>query len=236
MQFGQKRIKEDDAYDWLSRMGFLKHPNCEMMKTLSDKAVTNQSQCESQMTVRDVSGRSSHALARRRRPVTADSHAAAITRGSSSLRRLFILSHHNLAVLTLSSSRHAPSCLWRPDRRTQAALIGLDRWLRATAASGVMAEPVRPVVFTKATVCPKTHTRIHPKPRHSCQHATVSFNTGTWCTLPTPFLLFLDVSLSFHALPLLTVDLNPILLLICLSLLFSAAPLLTPPGLTITRE
>lgn len=171
---------------------------------------------------------SSHALARRRRPVTADSHAAAITRGSSSLWPLFILSHHNLAALTLSSSRHAPSCLWRPDRRTRAALIGADRWLRTTEASGVMAEPVRTVVFTKATV--------PPKPRHSCQHATMSFNTGIWCTLPSPFLLFLDVSHSFHSLPLLTVDLNPILLIICLSLLSSAAPLLTPPGLTITQR
>lgn len=189
-------------YDWLSRIGFLIHPNCEMMKTLSDKAVTNQSQCESQMTVKDVSGQSSHALARRRRPVTADSHAAAITRGRSSLRLLFILSHHNLAVLTLSSSRHAPSCLWRPDRRTQAVLIGVDRWLRATEASLVMAEPVRPVVFTKATVCPKTHT-IHPKLWHSCQHATMSFSTGTWYPLPSPFLLFLCPTpfSHFHCLP-----------------------------------
>lgn len=151
-----------------------------MMKTLSDKAVTDQSQCESQMTVKDVSGQSSHASARRRRPVTADSHAAPITRGSSSLWLFFFIpSHHNLAVLTLSSSRHALSCLRRPDRRTRAALIGADRWLCATEASGVTAEPVRPVVFTKATVCPKTHT--HPPPnRHSCQHATMSFNAGIW--------------------------------------------------------
>lgn len=63
----------------------------------------------------------------------------------------------SLPLFFLSSSRHAPSCLWRPDRRTQAVLIGVDRWLCATEASRVMAEPV---VFTKANVCPKTHT--HP--------------------------------------------------------------------------
>lgn len=158
-----------------------------MMKTLSDKAVTNQSHCESRRTVKDISGQSSHALVRRGRPVTANSHAAPFTRRSHRKALWLLLfsipSHHSLAVPRLSlsflsSSRHAPSCLWRPDRGTQAALIGVDRWLCATEASGVTAEPVWPVVVTKANARPK-HTRIHPKPHHSCQHAKTSISTGT---------------------------------------------------------
>lgn len=67
---------------WLDvrpRIGFLILPNGEMMKTLSDKAVTNQSHCERRRTVKDISGQSSHALVRRGRPVTANSHAAPLT-------------------------------------------------------------------------------------------------------------------------------------------------------------
>lgn len=78
----------------------------------------------------------------------------------------------------LSSSRHAPSCLWRPDRGAQAVLIGVDRWLGATEASRVMAEPAWPVVVTKANAHPK-HTCIHPKLHHSCQHAKMSINADT---------------------------------------------------------
>ncbi len=172
----------------MSRIGFLIHPNGEMMKTLSDKAVTNQSQCESRRTVKDISGQSSHALVRRGRPVTANSHAAPFTRRShgKALCSCYFLFHpitaflfpSSLSLSFLSSSRHAPSCLWRPDRGTQAALIGVDRWLCATEATGVTAEPVWPVVVTKANARPK-HTRIHPKPHHSCQHAKMSINTGT---------------------------------------------------------
>lgn len=76
IQFSQKRVKEDEAYDSMSKTGFLIHPKCEMMKTLSDKAVTNQSHRDCLMTVKDIRGQSSHALVRRHRPVTANSHAA----------------------------------------------------------------------------------------------------------------------------------------------------------------
>lgn len=72
----QNWTKEDEAYDWMPRIGFLIQPNGEMTKTLSDNAVTNQSQCGSRRTVKDISGQSSHALVRRGRPVTANSHAA----------------------------------------------------------------------------------------------------------------------------------------------------------------
>ena len=50
---------------WLDvwpRNSFLIQPNGEMMRTLTDKTVTNQSHCESQRTVRDISGQSSYAL------------------------------------------------------------------------------------------------------------------------------------------------------------------------------
>lgn len=187
IQFSRKWTEEDEAYDWMSTIGFLIHPNSEMMKTLSDKAVTNQSHCESRRTVKDISGQSSHELVRKGRPVTANSHSAPLTLWShkNALCSCYFL-FHPIAVLqlphslssVLSSSRHAPSCLWRPDRRTQAALIGVDRWLCATEASGVTAEPVWPVVVTKANARPK-HTRIHPKPHRSCQHAKMSINTGT---------------------------------------------------------
>lgn len=46
IQWERFRTEEDGAYDWMSRIGFLIHPNGEMMKTLSDKAMTNQSHCE----------------------------------------------------------------------------------------------------------------------------------------------------------------------------------------------
>lgn len=66
-----------------------------MMKTLSDKAVTNQSRCERWRTVKDVSGQSSHALVRRNRPVTVNSHAA-----------LFCLQSHRKAFCSRHILRH----------------------------------------------------------------------------------------------------------------------------------
>lgn len=79
IQFNQKWTGEDEAYDWMSRIGCLIHPNGEVMKTPNDKAVTNQSHCESRRTVKDISGQSSHALLRRGRPVTANSHTVPFT-------------------------------------------------------------------------------------------------------------------------------------------------------------
>lgn len=138
----------------LPRTGFLIHPSGKMMKTPSDKAVTNQSHCESRRTVRDISGQSSHTLVRRGRAVTADSHAAPFSLQSH--RKAFCsfcpsqsCSFPN-SLSFLSSFRHASSCLRRPDRGTHGTLIGLDRWLHTAGTSGVTTEPVRPVVVTKA--------------------------------------------------------------------------------------
>lgn len=50
-----------------------------MMKTIRDKAVTNQSHCKTQRTAKDISEQSSHALVRRGKTVTAHSHAAMFT-------------------------------------------------------------------------------------------------------------------------------------------------------------
>lgn len=147
------------------RNSFLIQPNGEMKRTLTDKAVTNQSHCESQRTVRDISGQSSYALVRRR-PVTAHSYAAALTLRSrrnalcslqifDSVLSLYCCSSRPLSLWRLPSTRHAPSCLWRPDRGTQAALIGVDRGLCAAEASGVTAEPGWPV--TKANAAANTH-------------------------------------------------------------------------------
>lgn len=83
------RIKEDEVCIWPSRIGSLIHSNWKMMKTWSDKAVTNQSHCERWTTVKDISGQSSHASARRCRPVSANSHASRITQESSLLRLFF---------------------------------------------------------------------------------------------------------------------------------------------------
>lgn len=140
------------------------------MKTLSDKAVTNQSHWESRRTVKDISGQSSHAVVRRGRPVTAHSHAAPLPLRS---HRKALCSCFSLSLSFLSSARHAPSCLRRPDRGTQAALIGVDRWLCATEVSGVTAEPAWPVVVTKANARPKhthasTPNRITPANMPKC--------------------------------------------------------------------
>ncbi len=157
--FSQKPTEEDEACDWMPRIGFLTHPNGEVMKTLSDRAVTNHSQCESPRTLKDISGQSSPALVRRGRPVTANSHAAPVALRSHreapcSCYFLFhpitvLLFLDSLSLLFVILSSLCP-CLWRPDRGTQAVLIGVDRWLWCTEASGVMAEPVWPVVVTKA--------------------------------------------------------------------------------------
>lgn len=182
---------------WLDvqpRIGFLIHPNGEMMKTLSDKAVTNQSHCESQRTVKDISGQSSQALVRRGRPVTANSHAA-----------LFTLQSHRKALCSGYFLFHPITVLLFPHSTTLHAFLSfvfvipssrsvllLEARQRDTGSvdrsgqvvvcytedSGVTAEPVWSVVVTKANVPPK-HTGIHPKLHHSCQHANMSIKPGT---------------------------------------------------------
>lgn len=96
----------------LKSKSFLIHPKSEMTEMLSDGAVTNQSHWESWMTVKDISGPSSFALARRCRAVTTNSHAAPIAQWKLFAQIVF---HPitNCATLTrslLSSSHLALSC------------------------------------------------------------------------------------------------------------------------------
>lgn len=196
--------------DWMSNAGLVFQYTQlydEMKKTLRDKAVTNQSHRKTLKTVKDISGQSSHALVMRGRAVTTNSHAALFTvrSGRKALAILYPVSFQpcsfpTLSLSFLSSSRHAPSCLWRPDSGTRAALIGVDRWLCAAKAPGVTAKPVWPVVVTKANSRPK-HRRFNPKPHHSCQHAKMSINTGTFQIFRFPSV---SVLCSFHPALLLT--------------------------------
>lgn len=155
-----------------------------MMKTLSDKAVTNQSHRERRRTVKDISGRWSRTSVRSGRPVTADSRAA-LQDSSYSCRSLSHPLPPNALSLSflfvINSSRS-----WRPDRGTQAALMGADRWRYATGAVTVF--------VTKKDVRPPNARASPPKSHHSCQHAKMSINTGP---LPRPpdSSLFLSVLL-----------------------------------------
>lgn len=142
----------------------------------------------------------------------------------------------------LSSSRHAPSCLWRPDRGTQAALIGVDRWLCAAKASGVTAQPGWPVVVTKANACPKhTHPTQTAPLLPICQNAhqqrhfvkNAQFFHFLSFFMSCSFHLFFLAKLNFQASSYSVVYLS---FLSLHALLSHTGPLLTPPGLTITSE
>ena len=113
----------------------------------------------------------------------------------------------------LSSSRHAPSCLWRPDRGTQAVLIGEDRWLCATEAAGVTAKPVWPVVVTKAYAAPNTHASTpnctDPANMPKCPSTKAPRNA---CPILS-FSLYL-YALLFSSSLLLTSVFNPVLILL----------------------
>lgn len=205
--------------------------------------------------MKDISGQSSHALVKGDRPVTANSHAApfGLRSHSKALCSCYFLFHpitvllfpHSLSLSRfrfLSSSRHAPSCLWRPDRGTQAALIGVDRWLCAAKASGVTAQPGWPVVVTKANACPKhTHPTQTAPLLPICQNAhqqrhfvkNAQFFHFLSFFMSCSFHLFFLAKLNFQASSYSVVYLS---FLSLHALLSHTGPLLTPPGLTITSE
>lgn len=179
----------------MSKTGFLIHPKWEMMKTLSDKAVTNQSHRDCLMTVKDIKGQSSHALVRRHRPVTADSHAAPLIYEDSSLWLFSSPSHHGLAVLPLSHFFVTPpSCsallvkarqkdAGSADRSGQVAMCYRGFWSDGRAR-------VACCVHKRKRLPQNTHTRRRP---HLPQNASL---LPTSCNVLQHWHFFLNFSLS----------------------------------------
>lgn len=162
------------------------------MKTLRDKAVTNQSHCRTQRTVKDISGQSSHALVRRGRPVTANSHAALFTLRSrrKALCSCYFL-FHLIPVLqfpprSLFHFCHClvmlhPACGDQTEGRGQhwyertggCVLLRLVKW--RLSQSGLL-------LSQKQTPTPNTRTSTQ-----QTQHANVSISTGTTWRQPNSF-------------------------------------------------
>lgn len=151
----------------MSRIGFLIHPNCEMMRTLSDKAVTNQSHCKNQTTVKDISGPSSRAVVK-----TQPCHSK-FARSSKHTAQLFAL-----AVFYSSPSQsHCSLFLFFVIVPSCAVLLVEARrkghrqcWKVAVCYHGFWSEE-------KKKYLPQ-NTQLYTKLHNSCRHVKMSFNCG----------------------------------------------------------
>lgn len=199
-----------------------------MMKTPSDKAVTNQSHRRSRRTVRDISGQSSHALVRRGKPVTANSNSSVahpqIMQENSLLLLFSIPSHPRLAVPPPSFFHFChPLIMLYPARGGQTeghrrrwcewtggcALLRLLDW-RLSQAGLLLSQ--------KPTHAPNTHTR---QPQTALLLPTCQNVYQHWhCETPAQFFSFPSVfaPCSFHAVLLLTSIFNPVPILLFASL------------------
>lgn len=163
----KKKTTETKAHDSMSRIGFLTHPNCEMMRTLSDKAVTNQSHCKSRTTVKDISGPSSDAMVK-----TQTCHSK-FARSSKHTAKLFALavfyfspsqSHCSLSLFFVI----VPSCavLLVEARRKGHR----QRWEVAVCYRGFWSEEKKKYLPQNTPLWTKLH--------NSCWHVKMSFNYG----------------------------------------------------------
>lgn len=240
-----RRGSQHTTQDW-----FLRHPSGDMMKTLSDKAVTNQSHCERWRTVKDISRQLSPALVRRSRPVTADSHAAQFCLQTH--RKAFcsrLIPRHPITVSNFPTSLSLPlafchvfvtvclGCGGQTEGRRLLWSKRTARWvLRRFLEWRQSHSGLSPSQRRRKHTHPLTIVPLLPAFTNICQQ---------WHFL-TPAQIFSAPSIftccSFHLVLLLTLVFNLVSIL-PLAALFSVRtplthtrPLLTSPGLTIIWE